>query len=141
MAANMIILLVEDEPLVAMMLEATLSDAGHQVLGPASTVSRALELAEQTPPEMALVNINLRDGGDGTDLAREMLHRWGTPSLFVSGQVMQARANKDVAVGYIGKPYSPQTVLDSVAVVKHMLDGDCVAKEEIPRGLELFDSE
>ena len=135
----MLILLVEDDPLIAMSLEATLTDAGYEILGPASTASRGLELAQHTVPELALVNINLRDGSNGIELARELLSRWGVASLFVSGQAMEARRNQDAALGYIGKPYSSETVLGSVAAAEALLHGQ--APPRIPQGLELFKKE
>jgi len=132
-----IILLVEDEPLIAMSLEAGLSDAGHHVLGPASTAGRALALAEDSRPELALVNIELRDGSSGADLARTMRARWGVPSLFISGQVLEARRNEAAALGYIAKPYTPEIVLAAVEVVKAIIEGRR-PPPPIPRGLELF---
>ena len=134
----MLILIVEDEPLLAMTLEASLTDAGHQVVGPASTASRALELAEHVTPDLALVDINLRDGSSGIEVARELLRRWGAPSLFVSGQSRAAHANKDAALGYIDKPYSPEMVLASIEVAKTVIE-EGKPPPQVPRGLELFD--
>ena len=132
------ILLVEDEPLIAMALESELTDAGHTVRGPASTAARALQLAEISAPDLALVDINLRDGtGKGITLARELLTR-GTPSLFVSGQGMEARANRDAAIGLIEKPYSPEVVLKAIDVARLIFEGRSPAPDSIPRGLELF---
>lgn len=133
------ILVVEDEPLLAMTLEASLLDAGHQVVGTAATASRALEIAEKATPELALVDINLRDGSSGIDVARELLRRWGAPSLFVSGQSRAAHANQDAALGYIDKPYTPETVVASIEVAKVVLGGGHLAPPEVPRGLELFE--
>src|SRR5690348_7137165 len=101
------ILVVEDEVLLSEMLQFALTDAGHAVLGPVATVDEGLRVAEQDRPDLALVNINLKDGSKGTDLARELASRWHVPSLFVSGQMIEAQQNKDVALGYIGKPYRP----------------------------------
>ena len=132
------ILLVEDEPLLAMMLEAELADAGHTLQGPASTAKRAIEIAEHEQPDLALIDIKLRDGSSGINLARELLTRWGVPSLFVSGQRMAAYANRDLALGYIGKPYTPDTVLASIEVAERIIAGNQPAPEEIPPALELF---
>lgn len=132
----MIILIVEDEALIAMALEADLNDAGYEVLGPASTVGRALELAEATPPDLALVDINLRGGGSGIEVARELLERWDAPSLFVSGQRLDAHRNKDAAIGYLGKPYSPQAVIASIEAASCILKGS--PPDYVPPGLELF---
>ena len=96
------ILVVEDESLIAMELEAALTDAGHLVRGPASTALRARLLADISRPDLALVDINLRDGhGSGVTLARELMQRWHTPSIFVSGQTREAQANKDAAIGHL----------------------------------------
>jgi len=114
----MIILLVEDEALVALTLEMTLSEAGYTVLGPVATVRRALNLAEQTVPDLALVNIHLRDGGSGIELAGELRSRWTVPVLFVSGQRADAHAHRDLALGYLGKPYDANAVLASITFIR-----------------------
>ena len=113
-------------------------DAGHQVVGTAATASRALEIAEASTPDLALVDINLRDGSSGIEVARELLRRWNAPSLFVSGQSRAAHANKDAALGYIDKPYTPETVVASIEVAKAVLEGVTPTPPEVPRGLELF---
>ena len=88
----MILLVAEDEALIALVLELELRGAGHQVLGPAATPEEALALVEETRPELALIDIDLEDGGDGVALARTLRDRHGVPSLFVSGQAPDALA-------------------------------------------------
>ena len=132
----MLILVVEDEAIIAMVLELVLHHAGHQVLGPADSVEEALQLADETTPELALVDINLRDGGDGIALARALRDRHGAPSLFLSAQLVMARANKDAALGVIGKPYDPEVVLVAIGVVDELKHGRRPAS--IPYELELF---
>lgn len=134
----MIILLVEDEALIALTLEMTLDEAGYTILGPVATAARALELAERTVPDLALVNIDLRDGDSGIILASELHHRWTVPVLFVSGQRADALAHRDVALGYLGKPYDPNVVLASLRVVRHLLEKRPPPEPRTPQGLELF---
>ena len=113
--------------------------AGYTVCGPTASAADALKLAERRPPKLAIVNINLRDGrGAGIELARELLDRWGVPSLFVSGQRVEARANRDAALGYIGKPYRPETVLKSVEVALLISEGRSPPRTAVPPELELF---
>ena len=50
------ILVVEDDPLIAMSLEYTLSDAGAEVIGPAHTVAQALDLIDGSAPDAGLLN-------------------------------------------------------------------------------------
>jgi DNA-binding response OmpR family regulator len=63
------ILVVEDEPLLALSLTEELAGAGHTVLGPAKTVAEGLDLIEADKPELAILNTNLEDGSKGTELA------------------------------------------------------------------------
>ena len=132
----MIILVAEDEALVALVLELALGSAGRRVLGPAAEVDEALRLAEETRPDLALVDIRLRDGGDGVRLARRLGERWAVPCLFLSAQVTQARAAGDAALGLIGKPYDPDEVVEAVAFVGELLAGRQPSR--MPKRLELF---
>jgi len=134
------ILLVEDELLIAVALEAALTEAGYSVAGPVPSAKDARELIERGErPVLAIININLRDGhGAGIELAREVLSRWGIHSLFVSGQRTEALANRDAALGYVNKPYSPQTVVQSVDVALRLLEGKLEEGPAPPRELELF---
>lgn len=68
----MLILIVEDDPLIALDLETILLDAGHLVQGPVSSAQRAIRLMERlVAPDLALVDINLIGKGTGIDVARE----------------------------------------------------------------------
>ena len=134
----MMILLVEDDFLIAMTLEAELTDAGHTVRGPASSASRALQLVELAVPDLALVDINLRDGrGQGIGLARALRQRWGVPSFFLSGQSSEARANRDAALGLISKPYRSETVLKAIDLAEALRAGQ-TPPAALPHELELF---
>jgi CheY-like chemotaxis protein len=58
----MIVLVAEDEAITALLLDTALRAAGHQVLGPAATAKEALELAEHTKPDLALLDIQPASG-------------------------------------------------------------------------------
>jgi DNA-binding NarL/FixJ family response regulator len=77
------VLIVEDEPLVAMELAAVVEDAGHVVIGPASTCAQALELAASHGPHIALLDGNLN--GERVDDVANVLSAQGMPFGFVSG--------------------------------------------------------
>ena len=134
----MIILVVEDDAVTATHLEGTLIDAGYEVLGPAATASAALEVAERSRPDLALIDMDLGEGSNGIDLARVLVRRWKTPVVIITGHPDRARTNSDVAVGLIAKPYSPETVLASIKVVKAVTAGQSLSPLEIPPNLELF---
>jgi CheY-like chemotaxis protein len=130
------ILIVEDEAVIALVLTDSLEGGGHSVMGPAATMAEALALCDAEVPELALLDINLRDGSNGVDLARALLDRWGVPSIFTSGAMMEARRARDVALGYIRKPYEAATVLRSVEVARAVMGG--TAPGTVPAGFELF---
>lgn len=130
------ILVVEDDALVALVLTDALETEGHEVVGPASTLTQAVALCERGLPDLALLDINLRDGSNGVKLARILRERWGIQSIFVSGQFLEARQARDLALGYIGKPYETRTVLRSVEIAGAMMAGQ--APRNIPAGFELF---
>jgi hypothetical protein len=101
-----------------------------------ATAEKVLRLAEATRPALGLVNVNLKDGGDGVELARMPLTRYRTPCPFVSGHVEDAHAARNAARGYIAKPYEPAIKLMSAEVARAIIDGHRSA--QVPHGPELF---
>src|SRR5512145_1937272 len=101
------VLIVEDDPLIALTLREALSLAGFEVTGTAATVSQALLLAENTRPDLALFDVHLagrRDGIEGAALLRERL---GLPAVLVTAQADEGtreRARRVGAVAYLTKP-------------------------------------
>ena len=78
-----LILVVEDESMIAELLVDALTDAGFQLMGPASRVKDALELIEKEPPDLALLDVTL--GRERSyPVARELAER-GIPFLFMTG--------------------------------------------------------
>jgi DNA-binding response OmpR family regulator len=68
------ILLVEDQALVSMLVEEELTDAGYTVIGPFSTCAAALNWLRDDTPDLAILDLQLRDG-PATELARELQAR------------------------------------------------------------------
>ena len=77
------VLLVEDEALVAMMIQETLAEFGYQVVGPLNTASEALAAAREGHFDAAVLDINLGDGLVYT--VAEILGLRGVPFVFVTG--------------------------------------------------------
>ena len=78
------ILLVEDEPLIAMMLEDFLDVLGKQVAGAADTVAGALAVIEGGGVEAAILDLNLRGGEKSIPVAEALAAR-GIPFVFATG--------------------------------------------------------
>ena len=64
------ILVVEDEPLIAMMIEDMLIDLGAECVGPAATLKRAFEMIGSEAVDAAILDINLPDGNSDALAAR-----------------------------------------------------------------------
>jgi CheY-like chemotaxis protein len=107
------ILLVEDEPLIALDLENILERLGHVVVGVAETRDEAVQLAADEGPDAALVDIKLRDGFTGIEVARQLSEDFGLYCAFVTGNPEQVTASGAVIVA---KPYS-------VAAIDAVLQG------------------
>jgi DNA-binding response OmpR family regulator len=132
-----ILMIVEDETLVAMTLRDELEDAGYQVLDLTDRHKEALATARDCKPDLALVNIQLGGRDDGIELA-EQLEALGIPVLFISGQVSRAKSAATVAIGSMPKPYSPADMVKAVAYLLAHLKGDDSLL--CPEGLEVFDT-
>jgi PAS domain S-box-containing protein len=77
------VLLVEDESLIAMMMEQTLTDLGYDVVGPFGTVREAIEAIESEPVDAAILDINL--GGEMAYPIARILQGREVPFVFMTG--------------------------------------------------------
>jgi len=132
-----ILLIVEDQILLAIGLKDELEDGGYRVLQLADRHQEALGLAREIKPDLALVNIDLADGDDGVALARD-LKALGVPVLFISGQADRARLGKAVAIASLAKPYSGTDMVDAVDYLFRHEHGD--ESRPGPAHLEMFDN-
>ena len=79
------VLIVEDEPLVALFLTDVAEEQGLAVIGAAATPEAALAVAAETAPHVAIIDANLGARGDGIALAGELQRLHGTRIIFLSG--------------------------------------------------------
>ncbi|WP_159718997.1 response regulator [Geminicoccus flavidas] len=131
----MLILVVEDEGMVAMAIERALKVAGHRVLGPTDNVEHALRLCEAQRPDVALIDLSLRDGGDGRVIARHLKEQYDTPVFLLTAQAAQARSETHVAWGVVRKPYDTGRLPRLIEFVAEMLRGH---QPEPPPDVEIF---
>ncbi|MFL5281472.1 MAG: response regulator [Rhodopila sp.] len=110
------LLLVEDEALIALFTEETLTDAGYEVVGPAHRLEAALDLAAREALDGAVLDVNLE--GVAVWPAAALLRERGVPFIFLTGfgACLAAPANlQDVPC--VGKPFKEQVLLDTLAGV------------------------
>jgi CheY-like chemotaxis protein len=99
-------MLVEDEPFIALDLETIIAALGHDVVGVADCLNGALVLAEATKAEAAFIDVNLRDGFTGIDVACALRDRFGIRFGFVTGNPEQLPVDRCGAMGVIEKPFT-----------------------------------
>jgi CheY-like chemotaxis protein len=99
------ILVVEDEALVAMLVEDALLDAGALVIGPAATVAEALALLDLETPDAAVLDLNLA-GETSTPVADALALR-GIPFVVATGYGADGLPPGHITVPVLAKPYDP----------------------------------
>ena len=78
------ILIIEDEPIIALDIMTTVERGGHTVTGIAATHKEAVALARERPPELILADIQLADDSSGLDAVREILGGSAVPVIFIT---------------------------------------------------------
>ncbi|HEV2677676.1 MAG TPA: response regulator [Aliidongia sp.] len=78
------VLIIEDEPIIAMDLESLVESQGHRVIGVAATHGEALELVRKQRPGLVLADIQLADGSSGLDAVNDILKSFDVPVIFVT---------------------------------------------------------
>jgi DNA-directed RNA polymerase specialized sigma24 family protein/CheY-like chemotaxis protein len=105
------VLIIEDEPLVAMDLEAVMQEIGHMVLGIATTRDEAAKLAEQHRPGLVLADIQLADGSSGLDAVNDMLAAFEAPVIFITAFPERLLTGERPEPAFlITKPFDPNVV-------------------------------
>ena len=129
------ILIVEDEMLVAFEVEAILADLGHEVVGIAADFDTALSLADQRV-DLALVDLNLRDGLTGPEIGQRLGERDDVAVLFVTANPRILGDGIAGTIGVLTKPTDEASVRAAVDYALRVRTGD--ASGEIPSNLTLF---
>jgi len=106
------VLVVEDEALIAMDLQALLEDAGYKVLGPANSTAAAMALLDGNEPDVALLDVNL-GRSDVFGVANELATR-KTKLIFLTGHTAQKLPQAHRHRPLVAKPYLPHVLLQAV---------------------------
>ncbi len=116
-------LIVEDQALIGMALEASLEDAGFAVEGPFASNAEALAWLEDHTPELALLDVLLRDG-PCTRLVRALRAR-GVPFAIYSGLKPQIVPPELANVPWLEKPVAREALLKTLSDMQ--IQGQAVA--------------
>jgi len=105
------VLIIEDEPMIAMDLESIVEGLGHQVAGVARTHGEAIDAVSKEKPGLVLADIQLADGSSGLDAVNEMLGTFQVPVIFITAYPDRLLTGERPEPAFlITKPYQPDTV-------------------------------
>lgn len=110
------VLIIEDEPIIAMDLEALITEMGHTVVGIADTRTDAVEAALSHRPDLILADIQLADGSSGIDAVRDILEQFSVPVIFITAYPDRLLTGQRPEPTFlITKPFRTETVQATVA--------------------------
>lgn len=110
------VLVVEDELLVAMMIEDCIDDLGHKVAGPVRDVAGALYLLAQAPVDFAILDINL---GDNTSFPlADALAQRGIPFIFATAHPSLGPDHRHRNVKILQKPFDCDDLCNEIEAVR-----------------------
>jgi CheY-like chemotaxis protein len=109
------VLIIEDEPIIALDLENLVTELGHKVVATAATRAEAVSKAHSERPGLVLADINLGEGGSGIDAVAEILNSFDIPVIFITAYPEKLLTGERPEPTYlIAKPFLPETVQATV---------------------------
>jgi CheY-like chemotaxis protein len=124
------ILIIEDEMVIALHVQAVVADMGHTVVGIAQSAVEAIAMTAADRPELILADINLGEGPSGIDAVKDILERVNIPVIFVTAYPERLLTGERPEPTYlITKPFEPSVLVATIAqaLMFHREHGDAVA--------------
>jgi two-component system response regulator LytT len=134
------ILVTEDESIVRKDIERSLKKLGYNVVGSADTGEKAIELAAELKPDLALMDIMLKGDMTGIEAAERIKEDSDIPIIFLTAYADEstlAKAKVTEPHGYILKPFKEIDIHTSIemAIHKHQKEADLKIENELLRSL------
>ena len=110
------VLIIEDEPIIAMDLETIVRDLGHEVTGVAVTRDEAVTQAKARRPGLVLADIQLADDSSGIDAVKDILAEFTVPVIFITAFPERLLTGERPEPTFlITKPFQRSTVKAAIA--------------------------
>jgi CheY-like chemotaxis protein len=121
-------LIVEDEIVIALDLEAQVRELGFEICGVTSNAREALSLAKEEPPDLAIMDIYLNGARDGIEVARQIRSLFSTPVIFVTAYSdddgLMERIHRQVPDAIVlPKPLYDERLSDTIAMLVQSAKG------------------
>ncbi|MBD8065287.1 response regulator [Devosia sp. PTR5] len=128
------VLIVEDEIIVATEIEDIVAEMGHEPIGIAADQRGALALASKA--DIALVDLNLRDGPSGIGIGKILAQTHGVTVIFMTANPSQLGDGVSGTVGVLPKPATERDIRE---VIDFAVARQRRGQRPAPRRLRLFD--
>lgn len=116
------VIVIEDEPVIAMDIRRLVEACGHRVVGVAASEAAAVRLSEQHPPGLIVADINLGRGGDGISAVTRIARTMPVPVIFVTAYPERLlTAERPEPAFLITKPFDPMAL--AVATYQAITEG------------------
>ena len=110
------VLIIEDEPIIAMDIETIVRDLGHNVTGVAVTRDEAVQQAKARRPSLVLADIQLADDSSGIDAVKDILQEFRVPVIFITAFPERLLTGERPEPTFlITKPFQRSTVKAQIA--------------------------
>ncbi|MCA0425193.1 MAG: response regulator [Proteobacteria bacterium] len=110
------VLIIEDEPIIALDIEGMVQDLGHEVTGIARTHKEALKLVGERKPGLVLADIQLADGSSGLEAVNEILGSVNVPVIFITAYPERLlTGDRPEPAFLITKPFQTDTVKAAIS--------------------------
>lgn len=113
------ILIVEDEAVLAQTAKSMLESLGYEIAGIALRYADALTMFDSAEFDIALLDINLGEGGDGIQLAETLNEKYHKPFMFLTSYADQAtieRAKPTRPAAYLMKPFNKKDLFSAIEI-------------------------
>ena len=110
------VMIIEDEPLIALDLETIVKELGHKVTGIARTHKEAVGLATRKRPGLVLADIQLADGSSGLQAVNEILGGFSVPVIFITAYPERLLTGEKPEPAFlINKPFQPEMIKATIS--------------------------
>lgn len=128
------VLIVEDEVLLADELDYIIRKSGGETVGQAVTCAEAIRMAQTLHPDLAVVDVHLKDGPTGPKAARSISSLNGPIVLFLTANLKRLPQDLAGACAAMSKPFSEHTIRTAIAYLQDCLS-EGHARHDPPNGL------
>jgi DNA-directed RNA polymerase specialized sigma24 family protein len=110
------VLIIEDEPIIALDLESIVQELGHRVVGVARTRKQAVAMIGERQPSLVLADIQLADGSSGLDAVNEIISSIDVAVIFITAYPERfLTGDRPEPAFLLTKPFEPDAVKAAIS--------------------------